>query len=78
MVKKKSASSFALSRGEKVFEAINTVILIFLGMLMLFPFLNTLAKSFSGDSAILTGQVLLLPVDFQTGTYKYVLRESQF
>ena len=78
MAKKKNSSSFALTRGEKIFEAVNAAILILLGMLMLFPFLNTLAKSFSGDTAILTGQVLLWPVDFQTGTYKYVLREPQF
>ena len=75
---KKSSAAFALTRGEKIFEAVNTGILIFLGALMLFPFLNMAAKSFSGMTAIITGRVLFWPVDFQTATYQYVLHQAQF
>ena len=78
MSKKRSAGGIPPSRGERVFEGINLFILIILGALMLFPFLNLLAKSFSSTTAITTGQVLFLPVDFQLGTYKYVMNESQF
>ncbi len=78
MAKKRSAGGSPPSRGERVFEGINLFILIILGALMLFPFLNLLAKSFSSTTAITTGQVLFLPVDFQLGTYKYVMNESQF
>ena len=78
MAKKRSAGGIPPSRGERVFEGINLFILIILGALMLFPFLNLLAKSFSSTTAITTGQVLFLPVDFQLGTYKYVMNESQF
>ena len=52
--------------------------LILIGALMLFPFLNMAAKSFSSENAILTGKVLFWPVGFQTGTYKYVMRQAQF
>ena len=72
------AVSYAMSRGEKAFGVINAAILILFGALMLFPFLNLAAKSFSGTTAIITGRVLFWPVDFQTNTYQYVLRQSQF
>ena len=72
------AVSYAMSRGEKAFGAINAAILILFGALMLFPFLNLAAKSFSGTTAIITGKVFFWPVDFQTNTYQYVLRQSQF
>ena len=78
MAKKRSAGGIPPSRGARVFEGLNLFILIILGALMLFPFLNLLAKSFSSTTAITTGQVLFLPVDFQLGTYKYVMNESQF
>ena len=76
--KKHSAGGIPPSKGERVFEGVNLLILIVLGAMMLFPFLNLLAKSFSSTTAITTGQVLFLPVDFQLGTYKYVMNESQF
>ena len=63
MAKKRSAGGIPPSRGERVFEGINLFILIILGALMLFPFLNLLAKSFSSTTAITTGQVLFLPVE---------------
>lgn len=76
MSKKKKA--FGLTTGERVFEGINLVLLIFIGALMLFPFLNMVAKSFSSETAILTGKVLFWPVGFQLGTYKYVIKQAQF
>ena len=76
--RKRSNETFALTGGERAFETINLIVLILIGALMLFPFLNMAAKSFSGESAILTGKVLFWPVDFQTGTYKYVMRQAQF
>ena len=72
------AASYAMSRGEKAFGVINAAILTLFGSLMLFPFLNLAAKSLSGTTAIITGRVLFWPVDFQTNTYQYVLRQSQF
>lgn len=64
--------------GERVFETVDLILLILIGCIMLFPFLNTIAKSFSGNSAITTGKVSVFPVDFHLGAYKYVARTSQF
>ena len=76
--RKRSNETFALTGGERTFETINLIVLIIIGALMLFPFLNMAAKSFSSENAILTGKVLFWPVGFQTGTYKYVMRQAQF
>ncbi len=78
MSKKHSGSSFGLTTGDKVFEAVNMTLLVIIGAMMLFPFLNMAAKSFSGDTAILGGKVLFWPVGFQTGTYRYVMNQPQF
>lgn len=66
------------SRGEKVFEGANILVLLVVGATMLFPFLNMAAKSCSSEVAINTGQVLFLPVDFQLGTFRYVMGQTQF
>ena len=75
---KKTSITYGLSPGEKVFGAVNFIILAILGLLMLFPFVNLIAKSFSSNTAITTGQVSFWPVGFQTGTYRYVMRQNQF
>lgn len=61
-----------------MFESVNIFLLLLVGMTMLFPFLNMAAKSCSSDVAINTGKVLFWPVEFQTGTFRYVMRQSQF
>ena len=78
MKKKKASTAIKLSKGERVFESVNLLLLILIGALMLFPFLNMAAKSFSSENAILTGKVLFWPVGFQLGTYKYVIKQAQF
>ena len=75
---KKKTGGVRISPGERVFEAVNLIILILLGALMIFPFINVIAKSFSSQTAVSTGQVLFLPVGFQTDTYQYVFRQTQF
>lgn len=77
-IKKRKRSSFGITPGERVFEGINLFILIILGALMLFPFLNLLAKSFSSNNAITTGKVVIWPVDVTLVSYKYVVGEAQF
>lgn len=66
------------SRGEQIFNVINHIILIILAMATLFPFLHVLAQSLSSETAVISGQVGLLPVGIQFGTYEYVMGNSQF
>lgn len=66
------------SVGERVFVVFNHVFFILLGLTTIFPFINLIAKSFSSEAAVVSGIVSLWPVDFQTGTYKYVVQNSMF
>lgn len=67
-----------ISTGMRVFNFFNYFFFILLGITTLFPFLNLLAKSFSSESALISGKVHIFPVGFQTGTYKFVLGNPQF
>lgn len=66
------------SRGELALEIVILVVLLLLCVVMLFPFLNLLAKSVSSESPVLRGEVVLWPIGFQTGTYQYVIKQAQF
>lgn len=66
------------SRGDR---AIITVIYVFLFLctaIMIYPFLNIIAKAFSGYTANTTGRVFLWPVDFQTDTVQSVIHNKKF
>lgn len=75
---KNRPTKIKMSVGEKIFTVFNYLLFIFFGMVTLFPFLNIIAKSFSSESAVISGKVNLIPVEFQLGTYKYVLANGQF
>jgi putative aldouronate transport system permease protein len=66
------------SRGEKIFNVINYAFFTIFGFLTLFPFVNLIAKSLSSEAAVISGMVTMFPIDFQTGTYKFVLGNKQF
>jgi putative aldouronate transport system permease protein len=58
------------SRGYRVFQAVNAVVLTGVVVLTLFPFVNIVARSFSQENYIRTGQVSLWPRGFNLTTYK--------
>ncbi|CAM3569867.1 carbohydrate ABC transporter permease [Erysipelothrix urinaevulpis] len=67
-----------MSTGTKIFTVLNYTFFTLLGITTLFPFVNLLAKSLSSESALISGKVHLFPVEFQTGTYQFVLGNPQF
>ncbi len=62
----------------RLFHGTNFTVLSLLGLSMLLPFVNLIAKSLSSDYAVIAGQVGLWPIGFQIDTYKYVLAQEQF
>ena len=66
------------SKGYRAFQCINTVIMILVIFVTLYPFIYLVAQSFSSDAAVSAGKVTLLPIDFNLNTYKYILRDNQF
>jgi len=61
-----------------VFQAVNAAVLIGLVFLTLYPFVNIIARSFSAQGYILSGQVNLVPRGFNLTTYKIVLTDPMF
>lgn len=59
-------------------DALKYLFLILFALTTLLPFLNLVAKGFSGESAVISGRVLFWPLDPTLKTYSYVLRGNTF
>lgn len=66
------------SRSYRVFQGVNGVILTLVVLVTLYPFVNILARSFSGERHIRAGEVTLLPKGFNLTTYEIVFQDSMF
>lgn len=66
------------TRGDNIVVAIIYVILFFSSIITLYPFVNIVAKAFSGYTANSTGMVFLWPVDFQIDTFLGVIQNRKF
>jgi ABC-type glycerol-3-phosphate transport system permease component len=64
------------TRSENVFNVFNIIVLCFVSATMLYPFLNVLAKSFSGNMAIVRGEVGLFPVAFTFYGYEEIFKRT--
>lgn len=71
-------SKIKVSTGYRVFQVINTIIMILVVFVTLYPFIYLVAQSFSSDTAVAAGEVTFFPVGFTTATYKYLLSDSRF
>lgn len=82
LVKTKTQSLKALrvreSRSYKIFRACNTLIMLFICVVMLYPFLYLVAQSLSSEEAIMQGKVTIIPVHFNIATYVSVLKKGDF
>ncbi len=66
------------TKGYRAFQVINTIIMIFVIFITLYPFVYLVAQSFSSDAAASAGKVTFYPIGFNLNTYKYILRDNQF
>jgi len=66
------------TRGYKIFMGFNAVALTAVVVVTLYPFVNIVARSFSSEFYITTGQVNLVPRGFTTGTYRLVMSDPMF
>jgi len=65
------------SISERIFIWINTILLVIFAFICLFPFLHVVAKSFSSNEAITSGNVYMFPVGFQLQSYLRIFKTSQ-
>ena len=66
------------SLGYEIFKVVNTVLMLIICFVTLYPFLYLVAQSFSSEQAIMSGKVGLIPVDFNLETYISVLKKGDF
>lgn len=66
------------STGVCAFKVLNTILMLFILFITLYPFLYLVAQSFSSDAAVSAGRVKLIPIDFNIDTYKYILKDGKF
>lgn len=66
------------SRGYRVFQVVNAAVLAGIVLVTLYPFVNIIARSFSGMTYIYSGQVNLVPRGFNLTSYRAVLADSSF
>lgn len=71
-------SKMKVSKAYRTFQVFNTLIMIFVLLITLYPFVYLVAQSFSSESAIVAGKVNLLPVDFNVFTYMNVIKQGNF
>ena len=63
-----------VSASRRVFLAANTIILLAISFIMLYPVLYVIAASFSEETAILRGDVVFVPVDAHVKAYQKVFQ----
>lgn len=61
-----------------VFTVLNYAFFTLVALLCLLPYLHIIAKSFSSNTAVVSGKVAFWPVDFGLEVYKYVFQDSLF
>ncbi|MBT3162790.1 carbohydrate ABC transporter permease [Streptomyces sp. Vc74B-19] len=66
------------SRGQRVFQGVNGVVLTLVVLITLYPFVNIVARSFSGEKEIRAGDVTLWPKGVNLTTYEIVFSDSMF
>ena len=66
------------SMGRRAFYGINAVVLFLIAVICLVPILHVIALSFSGSSAVMAGQVTLLPVKPTLASYNILMQRSDF
>lgn len=66
------------STGYRIFTVFNTILMIIICAVTLYPFLYLVAQSFSSEQAIIQGKVSIFPVEFNITTYQSVLAKGDF
>jgi putative aldouronate transport system permease protein len=66
------------TRGYRVFQAVNALILTGVVIVTLYPFVNIVARSLSDESYLIAGKVNLVPRGFNLTAYKLIMSDSMF
>lgn len=76
IIKPKTGGLMYASRGDKIFDTFNVIILFILTLVTLYPLIFVLSASLSDPLEVVTGRVFLLPKGFNIDAYRRVLSNS--
>ena len=62
----------------RTFNIVNAIFLGIISLTCILPFVNLLAISFSGSTAVAAGKVGFIPIDFTLASYEYVVSSGKF
>lgn len=66
------------TRGDKIFRWVVAIILLFVNVIMLYPFILVISLSISDPQAVLRGEVTFLPKGFSTQSYEKMITTPNF
>lgn len=66
------------SNTSKLFAVINTIFMLVVMVVCIFPFLYVFSRSVSNSDAVMSGKVLFLPVGFDLINYRVTIQHSGF
>lgn len=69
-------TEIGLSRGDKIFNAVNNLLLLAILLIVLLPLLNVFSSSISDGNAVTAGKVWFWPVGFSVEAYKKIFEYS--
>lgn len=61
------------SLGSRIFNIVNSTLLILIALTCLLPFLNIIASSFASTEEVIAKKFILFPVTFSLDAYRYIL-----
>ena len=73
----KKAKKVRLSSSDKIFYGIVTVFLALMGLIVLYPLIYVVSCSFSTPESVMSGDVILFPVEFTLEGYTAVFRTNK-
>ncbi|MEW2144260.1 carbohydrate ABC transporter permease [Micromonospora vinacea] len=66
------------SRGYRIFRVVNTIVLLGVVVVTLYPFLTIVARSLSEEAYIIAGKVTIVPRGFDLTAYKLLMSDAMF
>lgn len=76
-MKHKLSKNKSIKPGDKVFDVVNTLLLVVIFIIILYPLYYIVIASFSDPDLVLTGRIFLLPKGFQLESYKKVFGNGE-
>ena len=69
--------SVSQTRGDKVFGVINTIFIVFITIITLYPLIYVCSASISSPASVTSGRMWLWPTDITLEGYKRILKNSE-